>query len=67
MNAHVDVTDLLKSIGIRLGKEHLRALFDEMHQQKMSPTKVCEFLVDAEAKERARRNLDRRAHAAALV
>ena len=66
MTANVDVTDLLKSIGIRLGKENLRALFDEMHRQKMSPTKVCEFLVDAEAKERARRNLDRRAHAAAL-
>lgn len=66
MTNNVDVTDLLKSIGIRLNRDNLRAIFDEMHRQKMSPTKVCEFLVDAEAKERARRNLDRRAHAAAL-
>ena len=62
----VDVIELLKSIGFRLGKENLRALFDEMHKKKLSPTQVCEHIVDAEIKERARRNLDRRARDAAL-
>ena len=62
----VDVIELLKSIGFRLNKENLRALFDEMHTKKLSPTQVCEHIVDAEIKERARRNLDRRASDAAL-
>ena len=62
----IDVADLLKSIGIRLSKEALRGLLDDMHKRKLSPAQVCEHLVTAEAKERARRNLDRRSRYAAL-
>lgn len=66
MTDKIDVTDLLKSVGIRLSKEALRALFEDMHKRKLSPTQVCELLVDAEAKERARRNLERRSRFATL-
>ncbi len=66
MTPPVDVAELLKSIGFRLSKETLRALLDEMHKKKISPTQVCEQIVAAETRERARRNLDRRARFAAL-
>ena len=66
MNPPIDIAELLKSIGIRLSKEVLRALLDDMHKRKASPAQVCELLVAAEARERARRNLDRRARCAAL-
>lgn len=66
MNQPIDIAELLKSIGIRLSKEVLRALLDDMHKRKASPAQVCELLVAAEARERARRNLDRRARSAAL-
>jgi DNA replication protein DnaC len=66
MTPNVDVTDLLRSVGIRLGKETLRALLDDMHKRKLGPTQVCELLVDAEARERARRNLERRSRFATL-
>lgn len=66
MNQTVDVTDLLHSVGIRLGKDVLRALLDDMHRRKLAPTQVCEMLVEAEARERARRNLERRSRVATL-
>lgn len=62
----VDVVDLLKTIGIRLSKESMRGLLDDMHKRKLSPTQVCELLATAESIERARRNLDRRARTATL-
>ena len=62
----VDVVDLLKTIGIRLSKESMRGLLDDMHKRKLSPTQVCELLATAESTERARRNLDRRARTATL-
>jgi len=61
-----DIVDLLRGIGIRLDDDALRALLDEMNQQQLSPTQACMRLVEVEASERARRNLARRAHAAAL-
>jgi DNA replication protein DnaC len=66
MTAKTDIVDLLHSVGIRLNKETLRALFADMHKRKLSPTQACELLVDAEAKERARRNLERRSRVATL-
>lgn len=57
MNQPIDIAELLKSIGIRLSKEVLRALLDDMHKRKASPAQVCELLVAAEARERARRNV----------
>jgi DNA replication protein DnaC len=66
MTQKTDITDLLHSIGIRLGREPLRAIVDDMHKRKLSPTQVFELLVDAETKERARRNLERRSRYAAL-
>ena len=66
MNPQVDVVELLRTIGIRLGKEALRALLDDMHKRKLSPTQVCESLVGAEGRERARRNLERRERTATI-
>lgn len=66
MTQKTDITDLLHSIGIRLGKEALRAIVDDMHKRKLSPTQVFELLVEAETKERARRNLERRSRVATL-
>jgi DNA replication protein DnaC len=61
-----DVLELLRGIGIRLSNDALRTLLDDMHRQHLSPTQACVRLVEVEAAERARRNLDRRAQAAAL-
>lgn len=66
MTQKTDITELLHSIGIRLGKETLRAIVDDMHKRKLSPTQVFELLVEAETKERARRNLERRSRVATL-
>ena len=43
MNNRTDVVELGK-------KEPLRAMLGDMHKRKLSPTQVCEVLVDAEAK-----------------
>jgi DNA replication protein DnaC len=66
MTQKTDITELLHSIGIRLSKDALRAIVDDMHKRKLSPTQVFELLVDAETKERARRNLERRSRFATL-
>jgi DNA replication protein DnaC len=66
MTRNVDVTELLRTIGIRLSRDALRALIDDMHKRKLSPSQVCELLVGAEAGERARRNLERRERFATL-
>ena len=66
MNNKTDVVEMLQGVGIRLGKETLRAMLGDMHKRKLSPTQVCEVLVDAEAKERARRNLERRSRVATI-
>jgi DNA replication protein DnaC len=66
MTQKTDIAELLHSIGIRLSKEALRAIVDDMHKRKLSPTQVFELLVDAETKERARRNLERRSRFATL-
>jgi DNA replication protein DnaC len=66
MTQKTDIGELLHSIGIRLSKEALRAIVDDMHKRKLSPTQVFELLVDAETKERARRNLERRSRFATL-
>lgn len=66
MTPPTDFHELLRKIGIRLSDDELRALVDDAHKNKLSPAQVLEKLASAEAKERARRNLDRRAHAAAL-
>jgi DNA replication protein DnaC len=66
MTRDADVTALLHTIGIRLGRDALRALLNDMHQRKLSPTQVFELLVDAEATERGRRNLERRERTATL-
>lgn len=66
MTQPVDVAELLHTIGIRLSKEALRALLDDMHKRKLSPTQVCEALVRAVATERARRNLEGRERVATL-
>jgi DNA replication protein DnaC len=66
MTQKTDITELLHSIGIRLGKDALRAIVDDMHKRKLSPTQVFELLVEAETKERARRNLERRSRFATL-
>ena len=66
MNRPVDVIPLLRKIGFRLDEDALRALVDDAQKTAQSPTLLLEALAYAEANERARRNLDRRAHAAAL-
>lgn len=66
MTQKTDVAELLHSIGIRLGKDALRAIVEDMHKRRLSPTQVFELLVDAETKERARRNLERRSRFATL-
>jgi DNA replication protein DnaC len=66
MTQNIDVAELLQTIGIRLSKETLRALLDDMHKRKLSPTQVCEALARAVATERARRNLERRERVATL-
>ena len=58
MTQKTDITDLLHSIGIRLGKEALRAIVDDMHKRKLSPTQVFELLVDAETNWRVGRLVD---------
>jgi DNA replication protein DnaC len=66
MNRLTDVIQLLQKIGIRLDAAALRALVDDAVSNKLSPTEVLSQLADAETRERAKRNLDRRIHAAAL-
>ena len=66
MNRPVDVIPLLRKIGFRLDEDALMALVDDAQKTLQSPTLLLEALAYAEANERARRNLDRRAHAAAL-
>ena len=61
-----DVTDCLRSIGLRTSKEALRALLEHATRSRLSPAQTCEELVTLERRERDARNLADRTKAAAL-
>jgi DNA replication protein DnaC len=64
--ANDDVTDALRALGLRLSRDAMRTLLQDMTKSRASPTVFCEKLVEAERQERDRRNLDRRSKNATL-
>lgn len=61
-----DVTNQLRSLGLRAPKEALRALLEQMTKTRASPVEVCEKLVALECREREARNLASRTRQATL-
>ena len=61
-----DVTDGLRSIGLRTSKEALRALLDHATRSRLAPAETCEHLIALERRERDARNLAARTKAATL-
>jgi DNA replication protein DnaC len=61
-----DLIDELRRLGIRTTIEPLRALLAHAIQARLGPMETIEQLVTLERRERERRNLERRTHAAHL-
>jgi DNA replication protein DnaC len=61
-----DVTNQLKSLGLRASKEALRALLEQMTKTRASAVEVCEKLAALERRERDARNLASRVRQAML-
>jgi DNA replication protein DnaC len=61
-----DLIDELRRLGIRTTIEPLRALLAHAVQARLGPMETIEQLVTLERRERERRNLERRTHAAHL-
>jgi hypothetical protein len=62
----VDVAEQLSSIGLRVSREAIHALINEMTKTRATPAQVCERLAVLERNERDQRNLARRTATATL-
>lgn len=61
-----DTIERLRALGLRTPADTLRALLEHATKARLSPTQVCEQLVELEERERAARNLSRRTKLATL-
>lgn len=66
MSDRVELTELLRKLGLRISLPALQALLTHATKSKLGPTRLLEELVAAELRERDARNLARRTRAAHL-
>lgn len=64
--SEINITELLRSIGLRASTEAIHALIAHATKSKLGPSQLLEQLINVEQRERDARNLDRRVRGACL-
>src|SRR5690606_29267713 len=66
MSSDDDLTERLRRLGLRVGRDALSAFLAHVHKSRLGPTETVEQLVDLEERARVAVNLQRRTRFACL-